>query len=241
MTTVQLKTIGEMVAADYRTAQVFKNHNIDFCCKGNRSIQEASESQNVDPAVVIREIEALQELGKEENENYKSWPLDLLADYIEKKHHSYVSTQIPILNQYLEKLCQVHGKVHPELFEIAEEFKHSGGELTAHMKKEEFILFPFVRKMMQAKQSSSKLEKPHFGKIDNPVQMMMHEHEVEGDRFRKIAALSNDFTPPKDGCGTYQVTYALLREFEEDLHLHIHLENNILFPKSIAMEKELNG
>lgn len=241
MTTIQLKTIGEMVAADYRTAQVFKNHNIDFCCKGNRSIIEASKRQNVDPELIIREIEAISVAGKEGNTDFKSWPLDLLADYIEKTHHRYVKMQIPILNQYLDKLCNVHGKHHPELFEIAEEFKQSGGELTAHMKKEEFILFPFVRKMMVAKQNNAQLEKPHFGTVDNPVQMMMHEHEVEGDRFRKIAALSNDFTPPKDGCGTYQVTFALLREFEEDLHLHIHLENNILFPKSIAMEKELNG
>ena len=230
-----------MVAADYRTAQVFKNHNIDFCCKGNRSIIEASKSQNVDPELIIREIEAISVAGKEGTTDFKSWPLDLLADYIEKTHHKYVETQIPILNQYLDKLCNVHGKNHPELFEIAEEFKHSGGELTAHMKKEEFILFPFVRKMMAAKQSNSQLEKPHFGTVDNPVQMMMHEHEVEGDRFRKIAALSNEYTPPKDGCGTYQVTFALLREFEADLHLHIHLENNILFPKSIAMEKELNN
>jgi regulator of cell morphogenesis and NO signaling len=107
------------------------------------------------------------------------------------------------------------------------------------MKKEEFILFPFVRKMAKAKQENVKVDAPQFGTVQNPVQMMMDEHTTEGDRFSKIDALSNHYTPPQDGCNTYKVTFALLKEFEQDLHLHIHLENNILFPKTIALEKEL--
>lgn len=233
------KTIGQIVADDYRTAQVFKNHGIDFCCKGNRSVEEVAQKNNVDASILYKEIEKIQIQKTNESIDFKSWPLDLLADYIEKTHHRYVEEKIPVLKQYLDKLCKVHGGRHPELFEINEHFKASAGELTAHLKKEELILFPIVRKMVDAKQKGIAMEKPKFGTVENPIQMMMQEHENEGDRFRKIESLSNNYTPPADGCSTYQVGFSLLKEFEEDLHRHIHLENNILFPKSIVLEKEM--
>lgn len=234
------RTIGEIVAADYRTAQVFKDHKIDFCCKGNRSIEEATREKKIDINQLIEELEAAQQVTTIDRSDFKTWPLDLLVDYIEKKHHRYVEEKLPILKQYLHKLCQVHGDRHPELFEIYEEFSQSAGELAAHMKKEEFILFPHVRKMVVTRKNKTQLEVPHFGTVQNPVQMMMNEHAVEGDRFAKISELTNGYIPPADGCTTYRVTYALLNEFEEDLHLHIHLENNILFPKAIEMEKQLS-
>jgi len=239
MENVLEKTIGEIVAADYRTAQVFKDHRIDFCCKGNRSVAEASIEKKIDLKELIEKLEAVQQKKSSDTTDFKTWPLDLLADYIEKKHHRYVEEKLPILKQYLHKLCQVHGDRHPELLEINEEFNQSAGELAAHMKKEEFILFPHIRKMVKTKESKTPLAPPHFGTVQNPVQMMMNEHTVEGDRFAKISELTNKYTPPGDACNTYRVTYALLNEFEEDLHLHIHLENNILFPKSIVMENEL--
>ncbi|MBP9926094.1 MAG: iron-sulfur cluster repair di-iron protein [Cyclobacteriaceae bacterium] len=235
------KTIGEMVAADYRTAQVFKNYKIDFCCKGNRSIAEASKDKNIDVNLLIAELEAATHVTQADATDYKTWSLDLLANYIEKKHHRYVEEKMPILNQYLQKLCQVHGVQHPELFEITEEFKLSSGELAVHMKKEEFILFPYIRKMAKVKTSKTKMNAPNFGTVQNPVQMMMNEHTVEGDRFAKISELSNNYTIPADGCNTYRVAFALLNEFEQDLHLHIHLENNILFPGAILLEKELTS
>ena len=114
MTTVENKTIGEIVAEDYRTAQIFKNHNIDFCCKGNRSVKEVCETNDIDPEVLIREIETIQQENRETNTDYQSWPLNLLADYIEQKHHRYVEEQIPVLKTYLEKLCRVHGNRHPD-------------------------------------------------------------------------------------------------------------------------------
>lgn len=240
MITVENKTIGEIVAEDYRTAQIFKNHDIDFCCNGNRSIKEACEEKNMQPESVLDEIEKLQNKSSDGNTDYQSWPLDLLADYIQKKHHRYVDEQIPILNAYLEKLCRVHGNRHPELLEITELFKECGGQFTVHMKKEELILFPFIRKMVTAGAGQTTLQ-PNFKSVENPIEMMKHDHTIEGERFRKIANLSNQYNPPADGCGTYQVTFALLKEFEEDMHLHIHLENNILFPKSILLEKKLRG
>ncbi|MBD3661052.1 MAG: DUF542 domain-containing protein, partial [Arenibacter algicola] len=152
MENLMTKNIGEIVAENYRTAQVFKNHKIDFCCKGNRSIVEVAEKSKLDPNLLLQEIETVQHQTNDDNIDFKTWPLDLLADYIEKKHHRYVEAQIPILNQYLAKLCRVHGDRNPELYEITEHFNKSAGELAMHMKKEELIVFPAVRKMIQSKQ-----------------------------------------------------------------------------------------
>ncbi len=233
------KTIGQMVAEDYRTAQVFKSHKIDFCCKGNRTLQEVAKKKGLDLETLWEELDAVQNNNKGDQPDFKTWPLDLLIDYIEKKHHRYVEQQIPILKQYLNKLCHVHGNKHPELFGIFEHFSGSAGELAMHMKKEELILFPWIRKMVSVAQNEKELGHPQFGTVKNPIQMMMEEHDNEGERFRKIAALSSDYTPPADACNTYRVAFSLLQEFEEDLHRHIHLENNILFPKAEILEKRI--
>lgn len=155
-----------------------------------------------------------------------------------KKHHRFVETKIQEILPYLDKITRVHGGHHPELEEVNQLFKESAGELTKHMKKEELILFPFIRKMVKAQQSGEAAQAP-FGTVQNPISAMMQEHDTEGERFRQIAELTHNYTTPEDGCNTYNVTLSLLKEFEEDLHLHIHLENNILFPKAIALEKTL--
>ncbi|MDX1328562.1 MAG: iron-sulfur cluster repair di-iron protein [Arenibacter sp.] len=233
------KPIGEIVADNYKTAQVFKSHKIDFCCKGNRSVLEVAEKNKLDANLLLKELQSVQQQTHGDQIDFTAWPLDLLADYIEKKHHRYVETQIPILKQYLSKLCRVHGERHPELLEITQHFNTSAGELTKHMKKEELIVFPAIRKMVRAKQTGTALDPIPVGTIKNPIQMMMQEHENEGDRFRVIEKLSDNYTPPADACNTYRVTFSLLQEFEEDLHQHIHLENNLLFPKAEILEKEL--
>ena len=235
------KTIGEYVAEDYRTAQVFKKYNIDFCCKGNRSITEVSEKKNIDPNLVYKEIQEIKQAGTGESIDYKAWPIDLLADYVEKRHHRYVEETTPTIKAFLEKLCKVHGGRHPELFEISRLFNETAGELAAHMKKEELVLFPFIHKMVKTKRSGQPLVTPHFGSVENPIDAMMHEHDAEGERFRQIAELSDNYTVPADGCTTYRVAFSMLKEFEDDLHLHIHLENNILFPRAIEMEKEFSA
>jgi len=239
METISNNTIGSLVAANFKTASIFRKYGIDFCCKGNRTIAEACADKSLDPQQVEQEV--LSALQKKEGGSidYNSWPLDLLADYIEKTHHRYVAEKIPELNFFLEKLCRVHGGRHPELFAIYKEFTASAEELTMHMKKEENILFPFIRQLVQAENGQKDLTKPHFLTVQNPIAMMMHEHEVEGGRFREISELSNSYTPPADGCTTYRVAFEMLSEFEQDLHTHIHLENNILFPKSISLEQKL--
>lgn len=240
METTQTMTIGEMVAKDYRAATVFQSFGIDFCCKGNRTIEEASEKKKIDASAVREALAKVLNTTNEDSMDFNFWPLDLLADYIEKKHHRYVEERIPLLLQYLDKLCKVHGDAHPELFDINRLFNETAGELTAHMKKEELILFPYIRKMIKKSQDgSARAAAPYFRTVKNPIKMMMAEHENEGERFAKIAALTDNYVPPSDACNTYRVTFALLDEFEKDLHKHIHLENNILFPKAILHEDEM--
>ena len=135
----------------------------------------------------------------------------------------------------------MHGVNHTELFEVNELFKGCAGELAQHMKKEELMLFPFIKKMVKASNDHLFIQEPSFGTVNNPIAMMMEEHEAEGDRFVKIASLTNNYTPPADACNTYRVTFAMLEEFEQDLHKHIHLENNILFPRAVALEKTFSN
>ncbi|MCB0727447.1 MAG: iron-sulfur cluster repair di-iron protein [Ignavibacteria bacterium] len=237
METTKSSSIGSFVANDYRAATVFQKYKIDFCCKGGRSINEVCESKNIDADKLLKELTEVSSQPGDQTIDFKSWPIDLLADYIEKKHHRYIEEAVPSLQQFLDKLCKVHGSNHHELFAIKKEFNASAGELATHMKKEELILFPYVRQMIKSAKSKDQLAKPGFGTVENPIAAMMYEHDTEGGRFRKIAELSNNYTPPEDGCTTYKVAFSMLKEFESDLHLHIHLENNILFPKAVEMEK----
>ena len=231
------KTIGEMVADDFRTASVFSANKIDFCCKGNRTLDEVCNQKGLDVYDVLAQLEKAT-ASNNNTIDFNTWELDLLIDYIEKKHHRYVEEKAPILLSFLLKLEQVHGAAHPELFEIKNLFKRTADELTQHMKKEELILFPYIKQMVEAARTKSALSAPGFGSVANPIAMMMEEHENEGNRFEKIVAISNNYTPPADGCNTYKVTFQMLQEFESDLHTHIHLENNILFPKAIVLQEK---
>ena len=237
MEITQSPSVGSFVANDYRTASVFQKYGIDFCCNGGRTLDEVCEKKELNPGQLLAELADASRQPGTQALDFRSWPADLLADYIEKKHHRYIEQNTPAIKQFLEKLCKVHGSRHPELFEISEEFNASAGELAAHMRKEEQVLFPYIRKITEAKDSHEQFAKPGFGTVENPIRMMMQEHEVEGTRFRKMAELSGNYNPPADGCTTYRVAFALLKEFESDLLLHIHLENNILFPAAIEMER----
>lgn len=238
MENLKNKTIGSFVAEDFRTAAVFSKYKIDFCCKGNRTVTEVCEKQNIDADSLLENVLQVVQSESGETIDFNSWPLDLLADYIEKTHHRYVEEKTNVLLPFLDKLCKVHGAHHPELFRINELFIGCAGELSQHMKKEELVLFPFVKRMVKTRESDGILSQPSFGTVSNPIAMMMHEHDNEGERFREIAALTDNYTPPADACTTYRVTFAMLKEFEADLHKHIHLENNILFPKAVILEKD---
>lgn len=230
--------IGELVAENYQLASIFKKHNIDFCCNGNRTILEVCSTINVESEHLINELMQIKERGHG-NIDYSSWPLDLLVSYIVKKHHRYVEEKITEIKPYLAKIVQVHAEQHPELIEVQELFLDSADELTQHMKREELILFPYIERMVQSQLTGKALAQPQFQTVENPISMMKEEHDNEGERFRKITELTNNYTPPADGCNTYKVTFIMLKEFEDDLHEHIHLENNILFPKTEQLEQQL--
>jgi len=207
MELIKESIIGNLVAQDYRTASVFKKYGIDFCCQGSRTINDACESKNIKTQSVIDDLNSAIEQQTGKAMDYKSWPLDLLADYIEKTHHRYVEEKILEIKPYLNKISEVHVERHPELLEINQLFSEGAGELAKHMKKEEFILFPYVRKISAAEKGGISIEKPRFGTVQNPIQMMMNEHEIEGERFRRIAELSNNYTPPEDACNTYHGSF----------------------------------
>ncbi len=234
-------TIGSIVALNFNTARVFQKFGIDFCCRGNLTITEACSAKNLNQEEVETEIISVLNAVGTSSIDYNSWPIDLLADYIEKTHHRYVAERIPEINLFLAKLCKVHGSRHPELFEIYKHFMTSSEELSMHMRKEENVLFPYIRKLVESVRQQVEPEPPHFRTVQNPIAMMMQDHEAEGKRFMEISDLSNNYTPPSDACTTYRVTYQMLKDYEQDLHTHIHLENNILFPKAIEMEQKLQS
>lgn len=202
-------------------------------------MQEVCEKKNIDRTKLAEEIDVAVARDARTDEDVMNWPLDRLADHVETVHHRFVEERGPVIQQYLEKLCKVHGDRHPELFRIDAEFDSCMGAMAVHMKKEELMLFPFVRSLSRSERTGEPLRKPHFGTVENPVHMMMEDHNAEGERFERMGALSGGFTTPPDGCATYAAAFFMLKEFETDLHRHIHLENNIMFPRAIALEKRL--
>ncbi|WP_163324691.1 iron-sulfur cluster repair di-iron protein [Draconibacterium mangrovi] len=231
-------TVGEVVKENYKTAQIFDRNNIDFCCGGGITLEKACEKANIDIATLLPELEAVVLANDPDSKYIDSMQLNELCDYIEKRHHSYVNDNIPFLSEKLNKLCSVHGENHPELFKVREMFETAAGNLAAHMQKEELDLFPYIRKLVKFRNGGNQ-GLPEFGGIDAPIQDMLNEHQAEGERFFEIAALTSNYTCPPDACNTYRITYQTLNDFEQDLHRHIHLENNILFLKALALEKEI--
>lgn len=232
--------VGEVVKTNFKTATMFQANKIDYCCNGNQSISEACEKAGVQADELIRDLEAALQESDPDTEYINNLDLSTLSDYIVNRHHAYVRKNIPFLKQNLDKIAQVHGANHPELEQVRDEFHKSAGELTMHMQKEELLLFPYVKKMEEAKKENKKPMAPAFGKVAHPIAAMMAEHENEGERYMRISELTNNYQVPADGCTTYEVTMKQLADFEKDLHRHIHLENNILFPKAKLLERTFN-
>lgn len=229
--------VADVVAKNYLTAMIFTKHGIDFCCNGKRSIEKACLDSNANILALEQDIESFfAKAQANEVPQYDTWQLESLVKHVENKHHSYIKDHVPLINEYLTKLCRVHGKNHPELLAIAKLFAESSSDLLLHLQKEENILFPYVLKLDQVHKGEIPLPASPFGTVRNPIRMMMGEHTIEGERFRQIRALSNDYTPPAEACNTYKATYAALLDYERDLHLHIHLENNLIFEAAIKYE-----
>lgn len=233
------ETIGEMVASDYRKAEVFRKYGLDFCCGGKKTLEKACEKKGLDVVEVKKALKAVEDDFITNTEDYNSWELDFLADYIINKHHKYIENSHPMLFEFSQKVARVHGSRHAEVVDITHYYNEVAEELQLHMHKEEMILFPYIKELAIAKRNGTPMERPQFGSIQNPINMMEAEHESAGGNMEKIRELSNNFTPPEDACNSYRVLFAKLKEYEADLHHHIHLENNILFKKAIELEKEL--
>lgn len=232
------KTLAEIVTDNIRSAIIFEEAGLDFCCKGKRSLKDACADKNIDVQKVVNELKNLSDSGNG-TQNINDWQLDFLVDYIMNNHHQYVRRMIPVISLHADKVASVHGKNHPETLRIADLFLAVREELEGHMMKEERILFPQIKQMVLNQKENSQFFPPPFGTIQNPIRMMKYEHTSAGDAMFKIRELSSSFAPPEDACNTFKVLYSELKEFEEDLHKHIHLENNILFPKSIELESFL--
>jgi regulator of cell morphogenesis and NO signaling len=239
MELLRMTTVGEMVTSDYRAAAVFEKYSIDFCCNGGKPFDVACGERGVDPGTILQELQELDKAGDLKTFRPDEWGLDVLADFIVNNHHRYVRRTLPVILTHVDKVLSVHGKNHAELAGIAQRFHAVGEELTHHMQKEELVLFPYIKAMIAAEDARTLLSTPPFGTIANPIRMMKAEHQSAGDAFSFIRSASSDFATPADACTTYKVTYAELAEFEQDLHQHIHLENNILFPKAIALEERI--
>ncbi|HLN54034.1 MAG TPA: iron-sulfur cluster repair di-iron protein [Lentimicrobium sp.] len=235
MVDIKERTVGSIVSENLLIAPILDKYGIDYCCKGSRKLVDVCRLQQLDVEKLTIEISEVKEKPVKGGHDYDEWPIDLLADYIEKTHHRFAQKAIPEIVRKLEKITNVHGKAHPELNNILKLFKESAIALSNHMKKEEFILFPYIKKMVNEGKSSSD-EIPDFSTLSNPIFNMMEEHVTEGERFHEIEKLTKHYTVPPDGCNSYRLSMEMLKEFDEDLHLHIHLENNILFPKAMRLE-----
>lgn len=230
--------VGDIVANDFRTAAVFQQFGIDFCCGGRRSLHDACRAAEANPDAVLR---ALAELpAADGDEDAARWPIDRLIDHIVETHHGYVRGALPTIDRYLGKLVEVHGARHPELVQIRRCFASVADELRQHMMKEEQVLFPYVKDLAGRGETCGHMRSP-FGTVANPIAMMEREHREAAHDLRLISELTNGYTPPADGCSTYAVCMAELARFEQDLHRHVHLENNVLFPAALQLENEICG
>lgn len=221
-------TLGEIVAADIRTAKIFNTAGIDFCCGGKKTLEEACQEKNIDIEPLKKQIESLALEPLNQSQNFNDWSLSFLCDYIINTHHKYVLKTLPDLSFYTKKIASVHGDKHPELNEVAYLFEKINSDLREHMRKEEEIVFPAIKQQENVRS----LETQSI--LNKEIEIMLGEHEFAGGAMDRINEITNHYKLPHDACNTYMVTLKMLKEFEDDLHIHVHLENNILFPKALT-------
>ena len=236
------ETLGELAVKDLRKAEVFKKWGLDFCCGGKKTVKEACAEKGIDVTKVEQELQLIEKGMAMANTArplpYNEWSLSFLSDYIVNTHHSYVRKSLPDLRSYANKVARVHGDAHPELAEINQRVEAVCDEMSEHMVSEEELVFPYI------KQVDSRSNGTSFGPYETlktPIDLMEDEHDTVGRHMEKIRSLTQDYTLPGDACASYNFLYNKLQEFENDLFTHIHLENNILFPKALQVESQLSG
>jgi regulator of cell morphogenesis and NO signaling len=239
MSVMTEKTVRELALEMPVATRVFEKLGIDYCCGGNGTLEQACQAAQVplDQVVDSLEVADLTARSSREDRNWQTEPLSELIEHIKSTHHKYVREETARLTPLFEKVCSVHGKNHPEVVQLRATFASLAQELTMHMMKEEMILFPYMVRLEEAVTEKAPVVPPPFGSVRNPVAMMMHEHDDAGNALREMRQVSSGYTAPADACVSYQTLYKALADFEADLHMHIHLENNILFPRAVEMER----
>ena len=228
-------TVGQIVADDFRTAAVFHEFGIDFCCGGRRTLIDACRQGNIEPDAVLSALTRSCSVPGIAP-RFDEWSPETLIGYIVGTHHAYVKQALPVLVAHTRKLAAAHGSRHPELHDVARLTEKVAGEMASHMIKEEQVLFPYIAAAVESAERGGVAPVAPFGSIDNPIAMMEAEHDAAGDAMASIRALTRGYVAPEDGCTTYRVALQELEAFERDLHTHVHLENNILFPKARRLE-----
>jgi regulator of cell morphogenesis and NO signaling len=236
------QTVREVALNVPAATRVFERFGIDYCCGGNRSLESACGAAKVPIQKVLDSLSSAAQFAEARQDvpaanDWKAAPLIDLIGHINSTHHKYMREEIARLGPLFDKVCRVHGASHPELAKIRDDFQSLAQELTTHMMKEERVLFPFIERMEEAVIAGDPVIPGPFGTVSNPVSMMMHEHDSAGNLLRSMRGLSADYEPPDDACFSYRTLFSALQEFERDLHQHIHLENNILFPRAVEMEQ----
>ena len=233
--------VKDILTSNIKAAHVFEKYGIDFCCKGNRPLKEACDEKNVSVDKILSELNSVAESNNESTSDmrFENWDLKFLIDYIVNNHHSYVRNAIPQMMPHLEKVAFKHGNKYPELADIKSLFEGVAEDLISHMHKEETILFHIIGYLADCKKFDERPKMNGFKTVKNPIESLEAEHTNAGGAMEKIRELTNNFTTPADACNTFKLTYKELEDFEKDLHIHVHLENNILFPKAIQLEEEL--
>jgi regulator of cell morphogenesis and NO signaling len=239
MNTSGTKTIRELAVEFPHAVRTFERLGIDYCCGGGKSLEEACASRNLSAEDVLKELASADTItsARPAERNWQAEPLTELIAHITSTHHKYTREEIARIGPLLDKVCSVHGANHAELLQIRNIFQALAEELSTHMMKEEKVLFPYIERMEEAVVQGDPILPPPFGSVRNPVAMMMHEHDSAGEALHSMRQASGDYTPPSDGCSSYRALYTALAELEADLHQHIHLENNILFPRAEEMEQ----
>jgi regulator of cell morphogenesis and NO signaling len=232
------KTVRELVQEFPSATRVFEKFGIDYCCGGKRPLAEACNAANLSLNEVLDSLETAQKASRNFPKalDWQAVPLADLVAHIMNTHHKYTREEVSRLGPLLAKVCSVHGNNHPELNNVRAVFHGLAQELTMHMMKEEKMLFPYIVRMEEAIIQKEPILPSPFGSVQNPVLMMEHEHDDAGEALRALREKTCGYTVPPDGCISYQTLFQALADFEADLHQHIHLENNILFPRAIAME-----
>jgi regulator of cell morphogenesis and NO signaling len=233
--------VKDILTSNIKAAHVFEKYGIDFCCKGNRPLGEACAEKNVSVDTILAELNSVEENEQESASGmrFENWDLKFLIDYIVNNHHSYVRNAIPQMRPHLEKVAFKHGNKYPELEDVKSLFEDVAEEMISHMHKEETILFHIIRYLVDCQKFNERPKISGFKSVRIPIEAMEAEHTNAGGAMEKIRELTNNLTPPADACNTFKLTYKELEDFEKDLHIHVHLENNILFPKAIQLEEDL--